>query len=91
MSKELENFVAALENFVRVELTSVGAEEEYCHDAVQIVDARNLLFRNVGQHSTDEVENIYALRELCRIDEESFALVPDEGRIRAIARNVGLL
>lgn len=91
MSKDLENFVAALENFVRVELTAVGAEEEYCRDAVQILDARNLLFRNVGQRSTDEVENIYALRELCRIDEQTMDLVPDEGRIRAIARNVGLL
>lgn len=90
MAEEMENFVVALENFVRMELAAVGGEEEYCHDAVQILDARNLLFRNVGRRSTDEVENVYALRELCRIDEDSFNLIPDEGRICSVARNCGL-
>lgn len=90
MAEEIENFVVALKYFVSMELAAVGGEEEYCRDAVQVLDAHNLLFRNVGRHSTDEVENIYALRELCRIDEENFNLVPDEGRIRSVARNCGL-
>ncbi len=85
MQPDSENFVAALTAYVRAALPP-GTDADYCHEAVQIVDARNGLFRNVGVHPTDEEHDIYSLRSLCRLDEDTFDFVPDEGRIRSIAR-----
>lgn len=85
MQPEIENFVAALSAYVRTALPQ-GEDADYCHNTVQIVDARNVLFREAGIHTTDEEHDIYTLRSLCRLDEETFELVPDEGRIRSLAR-----
>ena len=52
---------------------------------MQIVDARNGLFRSAGIRTTDEEHDIYELRSLCRLDEETLELVPDEGRLRSLA------
>ncbi len=90
MSDELKDFVEALGLYVRSQLAAGGNEGDYCRDAVEILDARNLLFRHAGQQTTDEVENVYALRDLCRVDEETMELVPDEGRLLGAARNCGL-
>ncbi|MBR1838789.1 MAG: hypothetical protein IJ786_04450 [Bacteroidaceae bacterium] len=86
MSAEIESFVHALSDYVRMALPA-GADADYCKEAVQILDARNGLFRSVGVHATDEEHDIYTLRSLCRLDEETFDFVPDEGRIRSVARN----
>lgn len=75
----------ALSAYIRAALP-VGEDADYCREAVKIIDARNGLFRNAGAHPTDEEHDIYTLRSLCRLNEETFALVPDEGRIRSLAR-----
>lgn len=87
MSDEKEDFVEALSAFLRAELRNRQEPADYCNDAIEIVDARNHLFRNAGLQPTDEEMGRYALRSLCRIDEESLELVPDEMRLRAVARN----
>ncbi|MBP3228733.1 MAG: hypothetical protein J6M53_08150 [Bacteroidaceae bacterium] len=85
MTHETEEFVSALTSYVRATLPP-GDEADYCREAVQIVDARNHLFRSAGQRATDEEHDIYALRSLCRLDEDTLLFVPDEGRIRSLAR-----
>lgn len=87
MNSEVRDFVLALTSFVRAELTASDEAAEYNHEAVQIVDARNHLFRNVGHHETDEEQNIYSLRSLCCVEEDSMEMIPDEGRIERVARN----
>lgn len=86
----MEDFVEALGGFVRSELARAGADADYCRDAVAVLDARHRLFRNVGQRDTDEVDDVYALRDLCRVDEDTMQLVPDAGRLAAVARNCGI-
>lgn len=83
----VKEFVDALEQFVRSELLSGGESADYNSDSVQIVDARNALFRNVGKMGTDEEHDIYAIRSLCRIDEVTMDIVPDRGRLESLARN----
>ena len=85
MQPEIENFVAALSAYVRATLPP-GEDADYCHEAVQIVDARNALFCKASISATDEEHDIYTLRSLCRLDEDTFEFVPDEGRIRSLAR-----
>lgn len=87
MTTDVKDFVDALEAYVRAELTASGEPADYNVDALEVVDARNHLFRPAGRRATDEAENIYALRDLCRVDEESMTFVPDRGRMAAIARN----
>lgn len=86
MQPEIKNFVSALAAYIRTALPA-GEDTDYCQEALQIVDARNGLFRNAGTHATDEEHDIYLLRSLCRLDEETFELVPDEGRLMSLARN----
>ena len=62
-------------------------QQNYNVEALEIVDARNHLFRHAGKRVTDESENIYALRDLCHVDEMSLDFVPDRQRMAAIARN----
>lgn len=81
------DFVDALESYVKAELRTKGIPADYNNEAVEIVDARNHLFRNAGCRVTDEADNIYALRDLCCIDEESMEMLPDRERIRRVARN----
>jgi len=64
-------------------------QEEFVQ-ALQIFDARNHLFRSVSNHRTDEEQGIYALRDLCVLDDERMCLVPDAGRCRSVARDFGM-
>ncbi len=90
MSEEMTDFVAALERHVRTRLAEMGGEADYCREAVEIADARNRLFRDAGLRDTDEAENVYALRDLCRIDEDTMMLTPDRGKLLNAGRNCGL-
>lgn len=87
MTDDVRDFIDSLESYVQSELAASGEPADYNVEALQIVDARNHLFRNVGKQATDEAENIYALRDLCRVDEETMVIVPDRGRMAAVARN----
>lgn len=82
-----EEFVKALEVYIHHLLQLAGSEAEYLREAVEIVDARNLLFRHAGEQATDEARNIYSLADLCCLDKETMAHIPNRGRIVAIARN----
>lgn len=90
MTDETAEFVAALGRYVRQVLASSPEAPEYSHAAVEIADARNHLFRAAGNRPTDETSNVYALRDLCRTDEETLELLPDPGRLTAVARNCGV-
>lgn len=87
MTEEVSLFVEALEAYVNARLKLAFGDTDYLKEAVEIVDARNLLFREAGERSTDETENIYALAELTRPDEDTMEYVAHRGRIEAIARN----
>ncbi len=87
---EREDFVKALAAYVRAEIARSGEGADYCNEAVRIVDARNHLFRPAGRRATDESEDIYALRDLCRVDEDTMEYQVDTGRLRSVARNYGL-
>lgn len=83
----MKDFIEALERFVVSEIRTSGEPADYNHDAVEILDARNHLFRKLENRATDEENNIYALREFFRIDDETMDFTPDRGRMRSIARN----
>ena len=87
LSPDVAQFVEALTCYVNERLAIIGADDDYMDEAVQILDARNGLFRWQAGALTDEENDCYALRSLCRLDGESMTLLPDEGRIRSIARN----
>jgi hypothetical protein len=53
---------------------------------VKIVDARNHLFRKLDNAPTDEADDIFALKELCILDDDMH-LLPDMQHIRLVARN----
>ena len=38
----------------------------------------------------EAVQGIYALRDLCVLDDERMCLVPDAGRCRSVARDFGM-
>ena len=81
MREDIKDFVDALESYVKAQLQASGEPADYNVEALEIVDARNHLFRHAGKRVTDESENIYALRDLCRVDEMSldFARPPTHG------------
>lgn len=85
-----DDFVQALLDFVDAALRASAVDAEYCQAAVQIIDARNHLFRSLDSHRTDEEQGIYALRDLCVLDDETMSLKPDAGRCRSVARDCGL-
>lgn len=87
MYNDTDEFVNALDSFVRAELRLSMQPADYNNEAVQIVDARNHLFRNVGVCATDEEEDVYAIRELCHVDEDTLDLMPNRMKLQAIARN----
>lgn len=64
----------------------IGTDCEYVRGAVQILDARNQLFRLLPHQTTDEATDIYALADLCHVDED-MQTVPDMNRALAVARN----
>ncbi len=86
MEQEIQEFIKALSEYIRTTMP-IGEDADYCHDTVQIIDARNGLFRSAGIQSTDEQHNIYTLRSLCRLDEDTFEYIPDEGKLRSLARS----
>lgn len=85
-----QDFIDALEAFVRSELRTSAIPADYHQDSIQVIDARNHLFRNAGARGTDEEAAIYALRDLCRVDEDTMELVPNRQRFAAIAKELGL-
>jgi hypothetical protein len=86
MTEEATDFVDALLRYVTEELRRAGGAD-YANGSVRIVDARNHLFRPAGKSVTDEELGIYALRDLCRVDEDTLDTVPDAMRLAAVARN----
>ena len=80
----MEDFAEALCQFVWQQLH--GQDGEYVKGAVRILDARNHLFTAIDQQMTDEAADIYALRDLCHVDED-MRTVPDMNRALRIARN----
>ena len=77
MENEINDFVEALARFVEQEL-SREPDPVYSQKAVKIDDARNHIFRMM---------ELYALADLCRMDEDSLQAVPNRGRMLRIARN----
>lgn len=90
MLNEKQDFIDALENYVLDELRRTAMPADYNNESVRVVDARNHLFQNVGKAGTDEEDGIYALRDLCRVDEDTMEMIPNRQRFAAIAKEFGL-
>lgn len=86
-SSETEDFADALLSYVEAALRASGETADYSQETVRIIDARNHLFASAGIHRTDEERGIYALRDLCALDDESMELRPDRAKCRAVARD----
>lgn len=86
MTDEVKDFVDAFERHVAAELRSHGSGD-YVSGSVRIADARNHLFLPHPAGGTDEELGVYALRDLCRVDEYTLETVPDRMRLAAVARN----
>ena len=84
MTEEINDFIEALSRPVEKELQRNDAV--YNTDAVQIVDARNHIFRILENTATDESADIYALSDLCVLSDDMTAL-PNYRRLRRIAGN----
>ena len=80
----MEAFAEALCRYVREELRE--QDGEYVKGAVRIVDARNHLFQTLPQQMTDEAADIYALADLCHVNDDLLT-VPDMNRALSVARN----
>ena len=87
MLDEKMEFAKALKDFINLSLAHHGQEAEYCTDAVEIVDARNHIFRLVPNTGTDEELNRFAMQGLCRLDEWTLKLTPDIQRLLAVAKD----
>lgn len=87
MTDEIRDFVDALERYVLDALRQSGQSADYNVEALCVVDARNHLFRPAGKRPTDEATDVYALRDLCHVDEDTLDVVPDRARLAAVARN----
>ncbi len=87
MTDEIRDFVDALERYVLDALRQSGQPADYNVEALCVVDARNHLFRPAGKRPTDEATDVYALRDLCHVDEDTLDVVPDRVRLAAVARN----
>lgn len=85
-----DDFVEALLNYVNAALRASGEAADYCQEALRVVDARNHLFASAGIHRTDEEQGIYALRDLCALDDETMEWRRDRARCAAVARDFGL-
>lgn len=82
---QTDEFVNELCAFVEDEIHRRG-DMTYCRDVVKIIDARNCYFCCEGCGDTDESEDRYALKDLCRLTDD-IRYVPDKLRIRHIALN----
>ncbi len=87
MTESVCDFVDALAAYVAVRLSDSPVAPDYNCERVRVADARNHLFTPAGPGGTDEADDLYALRELCRVDEDTMDLVPDRGRLERVARN----
>ena len=87
MTDEIRDFVDALERYVLDALRQSGQPADYNVETLCVVDARNHLFRPAGKRPTDEATDVYALRDLCHVDEDTLDVVPDRTRLAAVARN----
>lgn len=87
MTDEVKDFINALDRYVRSEVAASGMPADYNTEALRVADARNHLFHLAGRRPTDESEDIYALRDLCHVDEDTMEVVPDRARMAAVARN----
>ena len=76
--------------FLKAELRASAEPADYNNEAIRIIDARNHLFQNVGRCGTDEECGIYAIRDLCHVDEDTLETVPDRMRLAALAHALGL-
>lgn len=85
MNKQEDDFVEALFQYVSSELHHVH-DMTYCREAIRILDARNHLFQRVGECKTDEAAGVYALIDLCMMNEWMETL-PDRQRMQRVARN----
>lgn len=90
MSTSLDDFATALLSYTEATLRASGEQPDYCQEAVRIVDAHNHLFASAGAHLTDEEHGIYALRDLCALDETTMELRPDRLRCLAVGRDCGM-
>ena len=86
MIDQKTDFVNALESFVKAELRLSMEPADYNNEAIEIIDARNHLFRNVGRQFTDEELGIYAIRDLCQVDEDTMETIPNRMKFLSIAR-----
>lgn len=87
MNIDQKEFVDAIMNFLNETIKGSDIALEYSYVAVKVIDARNHLFQIVEQSTTDEAANVYALRDLCRMEEGTLEMIVDEGRLKSIARN----
>ena len=85
MKEGINDFVEAFYRFTLQEIHRVG-DPFYCTASIKISDARNHLFHTSDCLQTDEAEDIYALSDLCMVDEE-MQTVPNRQRMFRIARN----
>ncbi len=87
-SVAVQDFAQALCSYVAGELRM--QDGAYIRGAVKILDARNQLFRTLPHQQTDELEDIYALADLCMVCSEGtdeMQTVPDKNRALSVARN----
>lgn len=82
------DFVAALHEYIRHRLRDTESAPEYIQEALRIVDARNMIFQNIGNQSTSEVDRIYALRDLLRVDTDTLETVVNTRKLESIAREI---
>lgn len=90
MTTPLDDFATALLTYAQAALRTSGEQADYCQEAVRILDARNHVFASAGVHRTDEEHGIYALRDLCALDEDTMELRPDRLRCLSVGRDFGL-
>ena len=80
----MQEFAEALCQYVaRILWTQDG---EYIKGAVRILDARNHMFQELPHQQTDESADIYALNDLCHVN-ENMETESDMNRAIGIARN----
>ena len=84
----LSDFANALERHVAERLRLCEDSPDYVCEAVHIADAHNLLFITVEGGTTDEEHNLFALRDLCHLDDMTLNHVPDRQRIERLARHL---
>ncbi|MBQ7987997.1 MAG: hypothetical protein IJ253_05740 [Bacteroidaceae bacterium] len=84
LQEQAADFARALCRYVAQELRN--QDGEYVRGAVKVADARNHLFMPQPHQGTDESTDIYALADLCHVDDD-MQTVPDLNRALGVARN----